>query len=91
MALGLSAMQEEEIFPSQDPTFDRRLSMSGEEKSFSLKEMEIVALAEEAALLFKTLVKEGVPAIHATAMTGNWILSQRIKGDESGEAWRDGQ
>ncbi len=65
--------------------------MSEEEKSFSLKEMEIVCLAQEAALLFLTLVKEGVPAIHASALTGNWILSQRIKGDDvPGEEWKEG-
>jgi len=64
--------------------------MSGE-KTFSLKEMEIICLAQEAALFFGTLVEKGVPAIHAAALTGNWILSQRIKGDGSGEEWKGGE
>ena len=62
-----------------------------EEKSFSLKEMEIICLAQEAALFFGTLVEKGVPAIHASSLTGNWILSQRIQGDGTGEEWREGR
>ncbi len=55
------------------------------------REGEIILLAREAALFFKSLVEGGVPPMHASALTGNWILSQRIKGDQSGEEWRDGQ
>ncbi len=49
---------------------------------------EIMLLATEAALFFGTLVEKGVPAIHASALTGNWILSQRIKDATEGEDWK---
>jgi len=86
MALGLSGeVQKEDALPSADSAPDRRLSMNTE------REGEIILLAQEAALFFKSLVEGGVPPMHASALTGNWILSQRIQGDGTGEEWREGR
>lgn len=50
---------------------------------------EIIEEAEEAAMFFTTLVKEGVPPQDASALTGSWIMQRNIRDQNDKEGWEE--